>query len=249
MFYVYREAASTGARELAKALEGKRALTPRQLGKMRKEDVLVCWGTPSAHPQGGKVLNGTANVSKLTELRLLREAKVPVVEFTPYTAGTPVPAGWLGRSRNHQEGSDLFNPPARPDFLVRQEQFVKEFRIHSFQGRSIRAGVKALRAEFTGVGEVRHPWTPGDHRGLAHPWIRNWTGGYRISYDGKSVKQAYRDVAHAAVKALGLDFGAVDLGVTADKRIIVLEVNRAAGIEGGTIAAYANAVQEWHQNQ
>ena len=66
-----------------------------------------------------------------------------------------------------------------------------------------------------------------------------------ISYDGEVVKQRHRDIAHQAIQALGLQFGAVDIGERADGSLLVLEVNRAAGVEGGTVEAYARAVRRW----
>lgn len=55
-----------------------------------------------------------------------------------------------------------------------------------------------------------------------------------------------REISHAAVKALGLDFGAVDIGKKEDGSYIVLEVNRMAGIENeNTMLAYARAIKEW----
>ena len=137
---------------------------------------------------------------------------------------------WLGRMRNHVGGNDLFTPPVTPDFYVKKENIVREFRVHSFCGKSIRAGVKEA-AEGAGIN--------------LHPWIRSYDGGWRIKYDGVTVTQRHRDIAHAAVKALGLDFGAVDIAELADGRLIVLECNRAPGLDGGTITKYAEAIQRW----
>jgi glutathione synthase/RimK-type ligase-like ATP-grasp enzyme len=61
-----------------------------------------------------------------------------------------------------------------------------------------------------------------------------------ISYEG--VSPAHRNLAKKAVESLGLTFGAVDIGRKADNSLIVLEVNRAPGLEGNTINAYANAI-------
>lgn len=142
---------------------------------------------------------------------------------------TPVPDGeWLGRLNSHIAGNDLLNPPARPDFYVKKETLVAEYRVHSFRGVSIRAG-KKIPVE----------------GGSTHPWVRSSVGGWKISYDGRSVKQRHRDIAHEAVKALGLDFGAVDLAEKSDGSLIVLEVNRAPGLDGGTITQYVKHIKRW----
>jgi hypothetical protein len=138
---------------------------------------------------------------------------------------------WLGRDRNHIGGRDLLNPPIRPDFWVRKEELACEYRIHSFLGSSIRAG-KKKKVE-------GHPHDP------ATEWIRGLLNGWKISYDGVSIRQRHRDLAHLACQALGLNFGAVDLGEKADGSLLVLEVNRAPGLDGGTITAYAGAIRRW----
>lgn len=153
---------------------------------------------------------------------------------TPIPVPRPVaPAfdgAWVGRDNDHTGGIDLLNPTAAPDYWVRKETLTNEFRIHSFLGRSIRAGKKAHRENFTGTRSA---------------WVRSWDGGWRIVYDGVSANQAQRDLAHRAVAALGLQFGAVDIGQKADGTLIVLEVNRAPGLEGGTITSYRDAVRHW----
>lgn len=138
---------------------------------------------------------------------------------------------WVGRLNNHVGGNDLFRwldaqeqgYGINVDYWVKLLDIREEYRVHSFKGASIRAGVKIPRAGAT-----------------PHGWIRSWDGGWMISYQG--VRQAVRDIAHAAIAALDLDFGAVDIGKLADNSYMVLEVNRAPGLEGHTIDAYANAL-------
>lgn len=148
---------------------------------------------------------------------------VPVVQEPPIE--------WLGRTRNHIGGRDLLNPPLNPDYWVKKENIVHEYRVHSFLGASIRAGKKK---------EIE-----GAAHDPARPWVRSLLNGWKISYDGVSIKQAHRNLAHQACEALGLQFGAVDIGEKDDGTLIVLEVNRAPGLEGGTITAYANAIRKW----
>jgi len=145
----------------------------------------------------------------------------------PLGAATPT-AVWLPRSNHHVGGNDLLDPPDSPNYFSKRETLVREYRIHSFLGRSIRAGIKVPRE---GVRQ--------------HEWIRSFDGGWKISYDNFESTEAQRKLAAKAVKTLGLDFGAVDIGEKADGTLMVLEINRAPGLEGGTVAAYANAIQRW----
>ena len=137
---------------------------------------------------------------------------------------------WLPRTNGHIGGADLLVPTTAPDYFSLKETIVKEFRIHSFRGKSIRAGEKKPRAGAT-----------------VHPWIRSYDGGWSIDYTGFKSKQRHRELAAKAVAALGLDFGAVDIGERADKSLIVLEVNRAPGLEGGTIDHYREAILGWER--
>lgn len=142
---------------------------------------------------------------------------------------------WLPRDANHVGGGDLLNPPTAPAFWVKKLNVVEEYRIHSFLGISIRAGIKDHRIDDEWVRSGKTP----------HEWVRSWDGGWRIRYADFTPKQAVRDIAHAAVKALGLDFGAVDVGKLADGTLVVFEVNRAPGVEGGTVDKYKSAIERW----
>lgn len=154
----------------------------------------------------------------------------PIARHAP---SVPDP-NWFGRSNNHVGGLDLLTPPTNPDYWVKKETLTEEYRVHVFDGRSIRAGKKAQRRDF---------------QGTVSTWIRSFDGGWKIVYDRYESSAAQRQLAAAAVAALGLTFGAVDLGLLADGSLIVLEVNRAPGLEGGTIEAYARAIERWEEAQ
>lgn len=141
---------------------------------------------------------------------------------------------WIPRAFDHVGGLDIIDPaqrPERPAFYSKKELFRVEYRIHSFLGRSIRAGIKVKRPEF-------------EQLPLRSSWVRSWDGGWKMSYDAHSIKQRHRDLAHQACRALKLDFGAVDIGELADGTLKVIEVNRAPGIEGGTVESYVGAIQQ-----
>ena len=299
MIYVYRPALSSGAKELAAALEGRRLrrieggygirlVNGREKRvSLRDGDVVIGWGAGvPAFSARIRTLNGAPIQNKYDDALVLKRAGVPTIEVsktlprtqaatdpavslhtslrealeefssaelsrnTVYIRGLndlqaniqrlsqvlqqPVPqqratGEWIARIYNHVGGNDLLHPPDRPNYYVKKENIVKEFRVHSFLGKSIRAGVKAPRED------VLHP----------HEWVRSYDGGWTIRYDGISSKQKHRELAHAAVAALGLQFGAVDIAQKADKSLIVLEVNRAPGLDGGTPEAYATAVRRW----
>ena len=145
---------------------------------------------------------------------------------------------WLGRTYNHVGGNDLLHP-GRADFYAKREQLVNEYRVHSFIGHSIRAGKKIPRT----------PNSETPFNGTPHAWIRSFDAGWQISYDGEQVRQRHRDLAHSAVNALGLQFGAVDIGEKQNGELIVLEVNRAPGVEAGSVSSYARAIRRWVEGE
>jgi hypothetical protein len=209
MIVVYRRHYSLSARLLAYQLGG---LWIRERAYHRGP--IVAWGEwwPGA-------LNGDAPLrAKITDAEILRQKGVATIDVQR-------DCGWLPRRNRHVGGNDLLRAP---DFYARRERLVHEFRVHTFQGRSLRAGEKIHR-----VGIDFQP----------HPWIRAHQTGWRVSYRG--VAKPIRRLARSAVAALGLDFGAVDIGQREDESLLVLEVNRAPGIEAGTLAAYTHAIKEW----
>lgn len=236
MLYVYCPRASNGAKELVEALGGSRLRNfdgmdfwrKRQKINIKEGDTIVCWGNPLPEFEGVKLLNaGGKYVSKAEEVKLLTEAKVPTVQIVKALPAGANAGEWLGRKNNHVGGLDLLKPVGRPDFYSKKLDIAKEYRIHSFDGRSIRAGVKVPR--------IANP----------HPWIRSYDAGWKIDYDKFESNEAMRKIAHKAVKALGLTFAAVDIGERPDGSLIVFEVNRAPGIEGNSVAKYANAIKRY----
>lgn len=272
MLYVYRRAASNSARDLADSF----SVNSRKIGDLasahygqgvRAGDFVICWGESLTQaPTGVKVLNGAPQTSKFEAARKLLAAHVPTVEVS-LTQPTQVAANavfhlqpdqlhlnratalrvirdlqgflatperapdtWLPRRNNHVGGNDLLHPGVG-EYYSKKEALTQEFRIHVFRGKSIRAGVKTPREGAT-----------------PHDWIRSYDGGWKIDYTEFTSTKAQRKVAIDAVAALGLDFGAVDIGQKEDGSFIVLEVNRAPGTEGGTVTAYTRAIEAWIQN-
>ncbi len=113
-----------------------------------------------------------------------------------------------------------------------------ELRVHIVQGRPIyiqqkkRLSTEQLEA-----------------RGLVdrNKYIRNLENGYIFSSE-LSISEAAKNEAilqsNRAIIALGLDFGAVDVIVTKDDEVFILEVNTAPGLEGTTLTRYYEAFKD-----
>ena len=234
--FVYCPRKSTGAMELVDALDATRIRKFDGLhfwGKKREVrvgagDIIVCWGANLPNLKGIRTLNGDGKLlTKFEEARLLSVNKIATVEA--HKAKPLAVAGfeYLGRSNHHIGGNDLLGNIRVPDFWVRKETLIDEFRVHVFDGKSLKAGKKVPRI-------LNY-----------HPWIRSYDAGWKIDYTDFKSNEAMRSIAKKAVKALGLTFGAVDVGQRADGTYIVLEVNRAPGIEGNTVLDYVKAINRW----
>lgn len=121
---------------------------------------------------------------------------------------------------------DLVNAPLYTKFIDKDA----EFRIHVFDGRVI---------------DQRQKIKASDGRPITSNYINTHNNGYVFQHTSAPVD--CHTQAIAAVKALGLDFGAVDVVYKKDTpssgKAYVLEVNTAPGLTGSTITAYANAIR------
>lgn len=230
--FIYRSAPSASALALAAALRDVGVPAKRISNAPRLTipgDAFVGWGDYYQLGRPAKSLNWCPPAGKLSEMQTLDAAGVTTPRFTSVPPADP--QGWLGRAFVHHSGNDLLTPPVRPGFWVQQETIVKEFRIHVWEGVSARVAMKVVSPD------------AADH----HPWIRSHAAGWRLDYGegARHVRQRHRDAAKSACAALHLDFGAVDIGELEDKRVIVLEVNRAPGLEGETINKYRDKIAEW----
>lgn len=76
--------------------------------------------------------------------------------------------------------------------------------------------------------------------------IKSNTRGYKFSnVKLENVNKDLLDQSIAALKALNLQFGAVDCCVDSDKKAWIIEVNTGPGLEGSSFKAYVAAFAEW----
>lgn len=122
------------------------------------------------------------------------------------------------------------------DFWVRQiPDIQQEWRITVFDGQSIARGLKVHEPTTVETGSIVV------RRGLP---VRNRLTGWRMRHDVKPPEKV-REVAKKAVQALGYLYGAVDLAVTGDGKVWVLEVNTAQGLDDYTAGQFAKALGKW----
>ena len=217
---------STGARLLVESLVGS-GHPAQRTGQLNQvvPGLVVNWGshgTPAG--PGLVVLNSRLIPDKLAELQRLSEGGIRVPRFR---TGRPETAGWLARTLHHQEARDLLAGLTVGDYWTEYTPTTHEFRVHIFDQRVIRVGLKVPR--------TANP----------HPRFRSWNAGWKFSYGTDCqalVTNPIRQLGRDVLRTVGYDFGAVDIGVDPAGHSLVFEVNSAPGIEGGTVRAYADAI-------
>lgn len=170
------------------------------------------------------------------------------VSHVPYTASKEEAQAWLAqgstvfaRTTGGQGGAGIVivgpnDPlPDRPLYT----QYVKkkkEFRVHVVGGSVIDVQQKRKRRELVDLLPERNTF------------IRNLANGWVFCHEDVVEPSGLRELGVAAVSAVGLDFGAVDIiWNERQNQCYVLEVNTAPGLCQTTCDKYADAfVEKYH---
>ena len=230
---------SWGARSLRNSLD---ALLVRPNGhyKPRRDDVVINWGA-SGVPNwvAANIKNHWLPVSvainKWNTFKLLEAHGVSTVWNTDDKdlALNWLTAGHIVFARKTVVGTkgqgivvvktpaDMVDTPLYTKF----ERKCKEYRVHVAFGQVIDFQQKKKRKG-----------------GDSNAFIRNLDNGWIFAREGVILPDGMGDVSIAAIKALGLDFGAVDiLHNPKTGKCFVLEINTAPGLEGSTLDSYVKA--------
>ena len=199
-------------------------------------------------------LNNNLVNNKLQQLSILKEEglNVPdILSFNPNSVNR-VPKRLIkqnlpkdvfpimARKRKHFKGNDIIFLKTRGSLWKRlarvstREFFVKyipkkaEFRVHVL-GDKVYNVCKKVHSESY---DKHHP----------HIWCspRGWT---LIDYDGRHYEEL-EEVARQATKALGYDFGAVDIGLGKNGKFYVFEINSAPRLSRERRRFYAQYFRE-----
>jgi hypothetical protein len=108
----------------------------------------------------------------------------------------------------------------------------KEFRVHIFKDMVLHTQEKRRRNGYR--DDVNY-----------NSAIRNLAGGWIFGIKDVNIPYEIKHTCVEAVRALGLDFGAVDILQTPNGKGWVLEVNTACGLEGTTVDRYVHAIAEY----
>lgn len=216
--------------------------------KQRVTDFVINWGN-SKHAIWDRVLTERLNhvtpvsyaVNKLHTFTLLKQFNIPHPEWT---TDYDIAKTWKGtivcRATLTGYGGDGISLHVADDLPTGMPLYVKyikkmhEYRIHVMDGEVIDISQKKRKAGFEGRNNQ----------------IRNYANGWIYAREDVILPQEAQEAATAAVTALGLDFGAVDLIYNQkENKYYVLEVNTAPGLVGTTLEKYANNFNVIVQNK
>jgi hypothetical protein len=214
-------------------------------------DIIINWGRAT---RPAELLNDHAviwnpwaevevAVNKLASLIALQDEGVCVPKFTTEkeVANGWVGAGYkvLGRSMlraSRGRGITLFSAPITEHYnaplYVRYRKKKDEYRVHVFNGKVLDVQEKRRR-----VGETT------EEEDRIRRRVRSWANGWVYARENVERHPDVLGQAIAAVSALNLTFGAVDIGWSG-KKATVYEVNTAPALEGTTLANYIAAFKE-----
>lgn len=217
-----------------------RAICKRKfLPPPNNQELMVVWGRRLKEPRP-TVLNSKAPMgNKLLELGTLLGAGVPVPGISPYKN-----VGWLPRKSQHHDGDDLAQQTG--DFYVEPIPTTYEFRVNVFGGKVVRTGLKIPKPGATQT-TLQTPVGPIPIRTGGGGWT--WTYSQAPLDATNTNRGPLREIAVKAVKTLGYDFGAVDVGYRGNGQWVVFEVNSAPALEGDDLGRYGELIMNYAQEK
>jgi hypothetical protein len=248
--YIYsHNPGSRGAGALAQAMGVRRVRHVGSRVRANRQDTIINWGHGGALPDhianAGRVLNRPNRVAvAANKAHFFREVGNQC-RLVPWTTGRAVARDWGSRVvarhvlNGHsgagieivEQGVDIPAAPCYTKYIPKES----EWRIHVVNGRVIDYARKIRDPDF--VGEPN--WA-----------VRNHANGFIFARNSGQPSEDVIRQAVAAMEAVGLDFGAVDVLVSKPTRAnpqrlaYVLEINTAPGLEGQTVTSYANAFRQ-----
>ena len=239
---------SQSAKALAQGLGALRVYPDRGY-RPKANHLIINWGNsqwPSWYNSDRHyMLNHPAHVQKAAnKLAAFQSFSQYAVSCPEWTTDYNVVTGWLqenpdlvvyGRETltgHSGAGIVLITPQTRRincPLYTRQVKIKKEYRVHVFN------------EEVIDVTQKRH------RSGVeSNSLIRNLDNGWVFTREDMIVPECVTAEAIKAVQALGLDFGAVDVGYNQHyDKAYIFEVNTACGLEGTTLQRYTEAIENY----
>lgn len=207
-------------------------------------DLIVYYGgTDKLQPYKFHALNNTRDIAqnKLHAFRAFATAKLSTVEWTDnnttalewFTDQQQIVMARTTLTGHSGQGIVVCDPKERglvyAPLYTKYQKKTYECRVHVFNGKVIDAQIKRKKT--------------GDTNTTTDTYVRNIHTGWVYCREDFTLPDAANVLAVEAVRALGLDFGAVDLIYNKHhNQFYLLEVNTAPGLEGTTLTNYIKEI-------
>jgi len=244
--YIYSKRGNPTAKALAELIGCRYGLrTQRRNPRWEQFKLIVSWGkTFPLRDMAVHSLN-THIVNKRNAFNMLKDSNCRdnIPKYWDYLVEVncfPV----FGRNYSHTQGQDIIIIDSEEDitddlfcsaFYVQYIPKISEFRVHVFHEEILRIDkkVKIEGREYTDE-ELK---------------VRCSNNGWRqIRYNKEGrYYNALADLGIKAVRAIGYDFGAVDIIIDRERRPIILEINSAPALRGDKLELYANAFKNYEE--
>lgn len=240
------------------SIQGFRCLRVKSDGNYipRPNDVIINWGNSNfpwwsrgfaEHEEG--IYNRPSSVARATnKINTFAALTLADILVVPYTTHQNMARDWLSRGStvicrtkvqaHSGDGiiiarpEDMINLPDAP-LYTKYKKKKHEFRVHIMDGVAFDIQEKKMERDFIRTAD----------QGL----IRSHNNGWVFCRDSlqdltRNFITRLEELSIAAISALGLDFGAVDIIYNErEDNFYVLEVNTAVGLEGVSIQNYVNS--------
>jgi glutathione synthase/RimK-type ligase-like ATP-grasp enzyme len=237
IFIAYSNRSCVTGKALRESLKAKRKRTDRRA----RCDLLLRWGNTEefSNLRKGRELNSIEAVklatNKLEMLRTLAAAEIPVPLFGTELEGVDTFKDkhgnlYIRNKRGVVRYANDFNPVSDSYYTKPVLYKRREYRVHVFMGKVI------------GIYEK----VPFDSEPENRPKLFKSDTCRFIKSDPaiSRVDPAAQEVCIRAVKALGLDFGGVDIIRDKDKNFFICEVNSSPGLNGMNIERWTKEITD-----
>lgn len=252
---------SRSARKLQSALDEQNIdtlyLYPEKEYRPRHSDLIIGWGSGNWPEWKDRALDINCtwlnqsdtisnSVSKDTAFELFNFDLVPIPHITrdSQEARVMLRDGHIVLARTETEGHDgsgliVMRHPRdfiSADLYTQYEEKTDEFRVHVWQGETFWGQIREIITDRSNKYYRERP----------DMQIRTSSNGWTLFVYNRNMPDECKVVAQAAIKALGLDFGAVDIGWNAQTgRAIVYETNTSPELSNRTCDAYVSKIIEY----
>lgn len=251
--YIFPYNAQSGSVRALRAVMEELRIIRRENSKFRGDETktVINWGCTQLPEEVMKanVINSPEAVAIAANKKLFFDTVKGSVNIPEYTDDKDVAFAWLkdgktvlAREKLNGHSGDgivvLTNEVEWDEYdHDKSKIYVKyipkkdEYRIHVSNGEVIDMQRKAIRRD-----------TPAAHVNWK---IRNHDNGFVFVREGVEPPQQVLEQAKLAVKATGLDFGAVDIiWNNLQEKAYVLEINTAPGLEGQSVETYKKSLKD-----